>query len=60
MHMNQNHTGILTEQDEILNRLKGMKISDLKQEILRLEIENKELKQTLKSESLRGVWDDIQ
>lgn len=39
----------LTEQDEILLRLKGMKISELKQEILRLEIENKELKQRLKS-----------
>lgn len=39
----------LTEQDEILNRLKGMKVSELKQEILRLEIENKKLKQGLKS-----------
>ena len=39
----------LTEQDEILNRLKGMKVSELKQEILRLEIENKKLKQSLKS-----------
>lgn len=35
----------LKEQDEILNRLKGMKISELKHEILRLEIENKELKE---------------
>lgn len=39
----------LTEQDKILNRLKGMKVSELKQEILRLEIENKKLKQSLKS-----------
>ena len=39
----------LTEQDEILNRLKGMKVSELKREILRLEIENKKLKQSLKS-----------
>ena len=39
----------LTEQNEILNRLKGMKVSELKQEILRLEIENKKLKQSLKS-----------
>lgn len=39
----------LTEQDEILNRLKGMKVSELKQEILRLEIENKKLKQSLES-----------
>lgn len=37
----------LTEQDEIINRLKGMKISELKQEILRLEIENKELREKL-------------
>ena len=37
----------LTEQDEILNRLKGMKISELKQEILRLEIENRKLKEKL-------------
>lgn len=37
----------LTEQDEILARLKGMKISELKQEILRLEMENRELKQKL-------------
>lgn len=37
----------LTEQDEIMNRLKGMKISELKQEILRLELENKELKSKL-------------
>lgn len=34
-----------TEQDEILNRLKGMKVSELKQEILRLELENRELKE---------------
>lgn len=33
-----------TEQGEIMNRLKGMKISELKQEILRLEIENKKLR----------------
>ena len=39
----------LTEQDEILLRLKGMKISELKQEIIRLEIENKDLKQRLNS-----------
>jgi len=37
----------LTEQDEILNRLKGMKVSELKREILRLEIENKEFKKKL-------------
>jgi len=37
----------LTEQDEILNGLKGMKISELKQEILRLELENRNLKQRL-------------
>jgi len=37
----------LTEQDEILNRLKGLKVSELKREILRLEIENKELKKKL-------------
>ncbi|MEG0227557.1 MAG: hypothetical protein RR683_02460 [Lachnospiraceae bacterium] len=37
-------TATLTEEDEILNRLKGMKVSELKQEILRLELENKELK----------------
>ena len=37
----------LTEQDEILNRLEGMKVSELKREILRLEIENKELKKKL-------------
>lgn len=36
-------TVTLTEQDEIMNRLKGMKVSELKQEILRLELENKEL-----------------
>lgn len=40
----------LTEQDEILNRLKGMKISELKQEILRLEIENRELRNKLESQ----------
>jgi len=37
----------LTEQDEILIRLKGMKISELKQEILRLESENKKLKEKI-------------
>lgn len=37
----------LTEQDKIMDRLRGMKISELKKEILRLEIENKELKQKL-------------
>lgn len=37
----------LTEQDEILGRLKGMKVSELKQEILRLEAENRELKKQL-------------
>lgn len=36
----------LTEQDEMLSRLKGMKVSELKQEILRLEMENRELKKT--------------
>lgn len=39
----------LTEQEEILSQLKEMKISELKQEILRLEIENRELKEKLKS-----------
>ena len=43
-------TVTLTEQDEILNRLKGLKISELRQEILRLELENKELKEKLKSQ----------
>lgn len=37
----------LTEQDEVMNRLKGMKVSELKQEILRLEIEIRELKKKL-------------
>ena len=40
----------MTEQDEILNRLKGMKISELKQETLRLEIENRELRNKLESQ----------
>lgn len=40
-------TVTLTEQDEILNRLKTMKVSELKQEILRLELEKKELKEKL-------------
>lgn len=39
----------LIEQDEILSRLKGMKISELKQEILRLEMENRELKKKPKN-----------
>lgn len=39
----------LTERDEILNRLKGMKISELKQEILRLEFELRQLKEKLES-----------
>lgn len=39
----------LTERDEILNRLKGMKISELKQEILRLEFELRQLKEKLGS-----------
>lgn len=39
----------MTEQDEIMSRLKGLKISELKQEILRLEIENRELKKKLES-----------
>lgn len=39
----------LTEQDEIMNRLKGMKVSELKQEILRLEIELRELKKELET-----------
>lgn len=42
-------TATLTEQDKILERLKGMKISELKQEILRLELENKELRSRSKS-----------
>ena len=33
-----------TEKDEILSRLKGMSVSELKQEVLRLEIENRRLK----------------
>lgn len=37
----------LTEQDEAMNRLKGMKVSELKQEILRLEIEIRELREKL-------------
>lgn len=40
----------LTEQDEIMNRLRGMKISELKQEILRLEIEIRQLKEKLGTE----------
>lgn len=39
----------MTEQDEIMSWLKGLKISELKQEILRLEIENRELKKKLES-----------
>lgn len=39
----------MTEQDEIMGRLKSLKISELKQEILRLEIENRELKKKLES-----------
>lgn len=39
----------LTEQDEIMNRLKGMKVSELKQEILRLGIELRELKKKLET-----------
>lgn len=39
----------MTEQDEIMSRLKGLKISELKQENLRLEIENRELKKKLES-----------
>lgn len=39
----------MTEQDEIMSRLKGLKISELKQEILHLEIENRELKKKLES-----------
>ncbi len=37
----------LTEQEEILNQLKGMKVSELKQEVLRLKLENKELRNQL-------------
>jgi len=37
----------LTEQEEITFRLKGMKISELKQEVLRLEMENRELRKKL-------------
>jgi len=37
----------LTEQEEITSRLKGMKISELKREVVRLEIENKELRKKL-------------
>ena len=39
----------LTEEDEILNRLKGMKVSELKKEILRLEIENRTLKKQIRN-----------
>lgn len=39
----------LTELDEIMNRLKGMKVPELKQEILRLEIELRELKKKLET-----------
>lgn len=39
----------MTEQDEIMNRLKGMKVSELKQEILRLEMELRELKKELET-----------
>lgn len=39
----------LTGQDEIMNRLKGMKVSELKQEILRLEMELRELKKELET-----------
>lgn len=42
-------TVTLTEQDKILERLKGMKVSELKQEVLRLETENRELKEKLKT-----------
>jgi hypothetical protein len=44
----------LTEQDEITNRLRGMKISELKQEVLRLETENKELRKKLEEISAQG------
>ncbi|MFI3215120.1 MAG: hypothetical protein R3Y24_17575 [Eubacteriales bacterium] len=37
----------LTEREEILNELKGMKVSELKQEVLRLTLENKELRNQL-------------
>lgn len=43
-----------TEQDKIMNRLKGMKISELKHEILRLEIELKELREKLEPSSFEG------
>lgn len=36
-----------TERDEIMDGLRGMKISELKREILRLEMENRELKRKL-------------
>lgn len=39
-----------TEQDEILSRLKGMSISALKKEVLRLELENRDLKKKLGTE----------
>lgn len=38
-------TASLTEKDEIMERLKGMKVSELKKEVVRLEMENKELRQ---------------
>lgn len=37
----------LTEQDEIMARLKGMKVSELKKEVVRLEMENKKLRQKM-------------
>ncbi len=40
----------LTEQDEILGRLKGMKVSELKQEVLRLETENRKLREKMGSD----------
>lgn len=50
----------LAEEDEILGRLKGMKVSELKQEILRLETENRELKKQLGITDNRSGKYDIQ
>ncbi len=47
---NSPYATIPTEQEEILNRLKGLKQSELKKEIVRLELENKELKKKLSTQ----------
>lgn len=45
----------LTEQDEILNHLKGLKISELKQEVLHLEIENRQLRKELDAQQKKEL-----